>query len=68
MFVGGEDDTLKGNPDEWDRMMRINAAAPMRLIRALAPAMADKVGLQGVVPWGLLLLLEIASFKSSASS
>ena len=32
-----------GNPDEWDRMMRINAMAPMRLVRCLAPKMADKV-------------------------
>lgn len=32
-----------GNPDEWDRMFRINVAAPMRLMRLLAPGMKDKV-------------------------
>ncbi|EFN54113.1 hypothetical protein CHLNCDRAFT_135473 [Chlorella variabilis] len=42
VFVGGEDDPLKGNPDEWDRMFRINVAAPMRLMRLLAPGMKDK--------------------------
>ena len=31
-----------GNPDEFDRVMRVNALAPMRLIRALAPKMVDK--------------------------
>ena len=31
-----------GNPDDWDRVMRVNALAPMRLIRALAPKMCDK--------------------------
>ncbi|EFN53250.1 hypothetical protein CHLNCDRAFT_137162 [Chlorella variabilis] len=33
---------LKGNPDDWDRVMKVNALAPMRLIRALAPKMAEK--------------------------
>lgn len=32
-----------GNPDEFDRMMMVNATAPMRLIRALTPKMVDKV-------------------------
>ncbi|KAI7846140.1 hypothetical protein COHA_000401 [Chlorella ohadii] len=32
---------LKGNPDDWDRVMKVNALAPMRLIRALAPKMCD---------------------------
>ncbi|KAL4859226.1 Acyl-coenzyme A oxidase [Chlorella vulgaris] len=42
IFVGGEDDPLRGNPDDFDRMMMVNATAPMRLIRALAPKMVDK--------------------------
>ncbi|KAI3435995.1 hypothetical protein D9Q98_002052 [Chlorella vulgaris] len=42
IFVGGEDDPVKGNPDEFDRMMMVNATAPMRLIRALTPKMVDK--------------------------
>ncbi|KAL4435881.1 hypothetical protein ABPG77_000643 [Micractinium sp. CCAP 211/92] len=33
---------LKGNPDDWDRVMKVNALAPMRLIRSLAPKMCDK--------------------------
>ena len=31
-----------GNPDDFDRMVKVNALAPMRLIRALAPKMCDK--------------------------
>lgn len=33
---------LEGNPDDWARMMDVNVKAPMRLTRALAPAMAKK--------------------------
>jgi NAD(P)-dependent dehydrogenase (short-subunit alcohol dehydrogenase family) len=29
---------------DWDKMMKINVAAPMRLIRLLAPKMKEKVG------------------------
>lgn len=36
-----------GNPDEWDRMFRVNVMAPMRLVRQLAPKMCDKVGRAG---------------------
>ncbi|KAL4458667.1 hypothetical protein ABPG75_013532 [Micractinium tetrahymenae] len=47
VFVGGPDDPLKGNPDEWDRMFKVNALAPMRLVRQLAPKMCDKASTQG---------------------
>ncbi len=33
-----------GNPDEWERMFKVNVLAPMRLVRQLAPKMCDKVG------------------------
>ncbi|PSC76482.1 reverse transcriptase [Micractinium conductrix] len=39
--VAEETGPLKGNPDDWDRVMKVNALAPMRLIRALAPKMCD---------------------------
>ncbi|KAL4429337.1 hypothetical protein ABPG77_005111 [Micractinium sp. CCAP 211/92] len=42
VFVGGPDDPLKGNPDEWERMFKVNVLAPMRLVRQLAPKMCDK--------------------------
>ena len=35
---------IAGDPDAWERMMAINLKAPMRLTRALAPGMVDKVG------------------------
>jgi NAD(P)-dependent dehydrogenase (short-subunit alcohol dehydrogenase family) len=37
IFAAGNADD--GDPDAWDRMMAINALAPMRLIRRLAPGM-----------------------------
>ncbi|PSC71095.1 cytochrome P450 [Micractinium conductrix] len=42
VFAGSEEDVLKGNPEDWERMMKINALAPMRMIRTLAPDMCSK--------------------------
>ncbi|GAB4813844.1 hypothetical protein N2152v2_000890 [Parachlorella kessleri] len=33
---------LEGSPDDWQRAMMVNAMAPMRLIRAVAPKMQEK--------------------------
>eukprot|EP00887_Chlorella_sp_A99_P007591 scaffold28.g7591.t1 len=37
---------LKGDPDSWERMMKVNALAPMRLIRSVAPKMKEKHALR----------------------
>ena len=39
---GEEQGPLKGNPDEWDSVLKTNLSAPMRLTRILAPKMVDK--------------------------
>ncbi len=31
-----------GDPDEWDKVLRVNMMAPMRLMRRLTPAMVEK--------------------------
>lgn len=33
---------LEGDPDAWSRMMAINALAPMRLVRRIAPGMVER--------------------------
>jgi len=33
---------LENDPDEWDTMLAVNLAAPMRLVRLLGPGMAEK--------------------------
>jgi len=33
---------IDDNPDEWDTMLAVNLAAPMRLVRLLGPSMAEK--------------------------
>ena len=33
---------LAGDPDEWDKVLRVNMMAPMRLMRRLTPAMVEK--------------------------
>jgi len=38
-----EQGPLKGNPAEWEKMMRVNLMAPMHLTRRFAPGMVDKV-------------------------
>jgi short-subunit dehydrogenase len=35
---------LDGNPDDWETMIQLNLAAPMRITRLLAPAMVEKGG------------------------
>lgn len=39
---GEEQGPLKGNPDEWDKVIAVNLKAPMRMMRHLAPKMVDK--------------------------
>lgn len=39
---GEEQGPIKGNPDEWERVIKINLNVPMRLTRLLAPKMCDK--------------------------
>ncbi len=31
-----------GDPDEWEKVLRVNMMAPMRLMRRLTPAMVEK--------------------------
>ncbi len=31
-----------GDPDEWEKVIRVNMLSPMRLMRRLTPAMVDK--------------------------
>ena len=31
-----------GDPDEWEKVIRVNMLAPMRLMRRLTPAMVEK--------------------------
>ncbi|KAL0025430.1 hypothetical protein WJX79_010082 [Trebouxia sp. C0005] len=33
---------IDGDPDEWDKVLRVNMMAPMRLMRRLTPAMVEK--------------------------
>lgn len=33
-----------GSPDDWDKMMRVDLEAPMRLTHHLAPAMSEREG------------------------
>lgn len=40
--MGSDGTPLKGNPDDWEKVMALNLMTPMRLTRILSPAMADK--------------------------
>jgi len=33
---------FENDPDDWDTMLAVNLAAPMRLVRLLGPSMAEK--------------------------
>ena len=33
---------LAGDPDEWEKVIKVNMLAPMRLMRRLTPAMVEK--------------------------
>lgn len=39
---GEEQGPIKGDPNEWDRVMKVNLMGPMRLTRHFAPKMVDK--------------------------
>lgn len=39
---GEEQGPLKGNPDEWDTVLKTNLSAPMRITRMIAPKMVQK--------------------------
>ena len=34
--------TIAGDPDEWEKVLKVNMLAPMRLMRRLTPAMVEK--------------------------
>lgn len=34
--------TCAGDPDEWEKVIRVNMLSPMRLMRRLTPAMVEK--------------------------
>lgn len=42
MLAGYGTPPLEQDPDDWDAMLKVNLAAPMRLFRLLGPSMAEK--------------------------
>lgn len=56
---------LNGSPDEWEKMMAINVAAPMRLTRMLAEGMASRGGGM-IINIGSIASVEAMSGDSAA--
>ena len=48
---------LEGEPDEWEKLLKLNTLAPMRLTRRLAPRMVEK-GEGAIVNIGSVAALE----------
>lgn len=42
ILAANGDSPLEGDPDEWDRLFKLNVSAPLRLTRRLAPSMVER--------------------------
>jgi short-subunit dehydrogenase len=44
ILAANGDSPLEGDPDEWDKLFKLNLSAPLRLTRRLAPSLVERKG------------------------